>query len=57
LLLRWDNKTRSKIIGKIRGNPMPKGDGGADGGGLNFVDFRAALDDMWLSEDGRRTRL
>jgi hypothetical protein len=45
LLLRWDKKTRSKIIGKIRGNPA-KGDGGAGGGDLNFVDSCAALDDM-----------
>jgi hypothetical protein len=36
---------------------MPKGDGRADGGDLNFVGFRAALDDMWLGEDGCRTRL
>ena len=53
----WDKKARSKIIGKIRGNPAPKGDGGAGGGNLNFVDFCAALDEMWLREDGRCTGL
>jgi len=57
LLLRWDEKTTSKIIGKIRGNPAPKGDRGAGGGDLNFVDSCAALDDMWLREDGRCTGL
>jgi len=56
-LLRWGNKTRSKIIGKIRGNPAPKVDGGAGGGYLNFVNSCVGLDDMRFREDGRCTRL
>ena len=55
LRLRRDKKTRSKIMGKIRGNPRPKVDDGAGGGDLNFVVLCVEFNDVWL-EDSRCTR-